>query len=143
MSPKLVGRPAITSCELAVFLDNNELLSFSNKILKTLTTTTVTVIAVDTAAQAHPCRICLFLDNLKNSSVLASIDLYNPNWLSLELVVVDSPLDILNSHHYTRVPTARARKMWIVWAYEHTDYVFLWDRCLFLGVGWVLSFCCR
>lgn len=62
-----------------------------------LTTTTVTVIAVEIAAQAHPCLICLRLDDLRNSSVLASIVLYNPNWRIREAVDVTEPsLDMIH-----------------------------------------------
>lgn len=71
-----------------------------------LTITTVTVIAVEMAAHAHPCFICRFLDSLRNSSVLASMVLYSPNCLKreLELVVTEPSLDIVIvdvSHHWT------------------------------------------
>lgn len=75
-----------------------------NKIIYVLTITTVTVIAVEMAAHAHPCFICRFLDSLRNSSVLASMVLYSPNCLKreLELVVTEPSLDIVIvdvSHH--------------------------------------------
>lgn len=64
----------------------------------------VTVIAVLTAAQTHPCLTCLLLDSLRNSSVFASILLYNPNCLILELFeATETSLDIvLMTHHSER-----------------------------------------
>ncbi|CAD0198539.1 unnamed protein product [Chrysodeixis includens] len=57
--------------------------------------------AVEIAAHAHPCRICRFLDDRRNSSVLASIVLYNPNCLIRDpLDVTDPSLDMLPTHHY-------------------------------------------
>lgn len=92
-----------------------------------LTTTTVTVIAVDTAAQAHPCLICLLRDSRRNSSVLASMLLYNPNCLILESFEETEPSLVM-------VITSLRQDFYCVLTYVEWNFSYGQDVVFFFNV---------